>query len=73
MNAPDKIYLEKDKESQKIHHLWGDKPVVSSAYEHIEYVRKEALLEWLGEMYAGTRSYFKQFLLTDLIDIIKSL
>lgn len=47
MNAPDKIYLEKDKETEKIDFRWGDRPVVHSAYEHIEYIRKDALLDYL--------------------------
>lgn len=41
MNAPDKIYLEKDKETEKIDFRWRDHPVVHSAYEHIEYIRKD--------------------------------
>ena len=41
MKAPDKIYLERDKETEKIDFRWGDRPVVHSAYEHIEYIRKD--------------------------------
>lgn len=57
MKAPDKIYLERDKETNKIHHLWGRDAVISSFYEHIEYIHKDALLEWLEdkvEWYEGT-------------------
>lgn len=46
METPNKIYLEKDKETDKIHHLWGRSPVIHSGYGHIEYIRKDALLEW---------------------------
>lgn len=46
METPDKIYLEKEKEINKISHLWGVSPVVHSGYEHIEYIRKDTLLEW---------------------------
>lgn len=41
MKTPDKIYLEKDKETEKIDFRWGDRPVVHSAYEHIEYIRED--------------------------------
>lgn len=46
METPNKIYLEKDKETDKIHHLWGRSPVIHSGYEHIEYIHKDVLLEW---------------------------
>ena len=49
MDTPNKIYLEKDKETGKIHHLWGDSAVIHSGYEHIEYVNKKVLLDWLKE------------------------
>jgi len=49
MQAPDKIYLERDKETNKIHHLWGRDTVISSLYEHIEYIRKDALLELINK------------------------
>lgn len=43
--APEKIYLEREKETDRIHHLWGRTPVVSSLYEHIEYTRTDAFIE----------------------------
>ena len=43
--APEKVYLEREKETDRIHHLWGRTPVVSSLYEHIEYTRTEAFIE----------------------------
>jgi len=43
--GPDRIFLEKEKETDRIHHLWGRTPVVSSLYEHIEYVKKDAFIE----------------------------
>ena len=49
MKTSDKIYLEKDKETKKIDFRWGDRPVVHSAYEHIEYIRKDAILDWLKD------------------------
>lgn len=78
MKAPDKIYLERDKETNKIHHLWGRDAVISSFYEHIEYIRKKALLEWAkeqldilnkqtllhpdDEVFWGQRNAFKQLI-----------
>lgn len=51
--APEKIFLEKEKETDRIHHLWGKTPVISSLYEHIEYTRTDAFIEkaisWLKE------------------------
>lgn len=44
-NAPEKIYLEREKETDKIHHLWGRTPVISSFYEHIEYTHTDAFIE----------------------------
>ena len=73
--APEKIYLEREKEIDKIHHLWGRTPVVSSLYEHIEYTRTDAFIEkacvWLningwrsdfvdsGEMVEEFKNYMK--------------
>ena len=78
MKAPDKIYLERDKETSKIHHLWGRDACISSIYEHIEYIRKDALLEWAkgqldilnkqtllhpdDEVFWGQRNAFKQLI-----------
>ena len=45
MKAPEKIYLEREKETDRIHHLWGRTPVISSLYEHIEYTRTDAFIE----------------------------
>ena len=83
MKAPDKIYLEMDKEIDKIHHLWGQLPVVHSGYEHIEYIRKDALLEWAEEMKEhvglGLNAYDmgeengKAEMLNALIDKLKSM
>ena len=44
-NAPEKIYLEREKETDRIHHLWGRTPVISSLYEHIEYFRTDVFIE----------------------------
>lgn len=43
--APEKIFLEREKGTDIIHHLWGRTPVVSSFYEHIEYVRADAFID----------------------------
>ena len=62
--APEKIYLEREKEIDRIHHLWGRTPVISSLYEHIEYTRTDAFIdkacEWLEKNIAeatGIDSY----------------
>lgn len=63
--APEKIFLEREKETNKIHHLWGRTPVVSSFYEHIEYTRTDAFFNkasiWfnnnLGHDECGVISY----------------
>lgn len=77
MKAPDKIYLERDKETEKIDFRWGDRPVVHSAYEHIEYIRKDALLAWAEEeMMKAARSseaYGRRNAFMDVIDKINSL
>lgn len=67
METPNKIYLEKDKETDKIHHLWGRSPVIHSGYEHIEYIRKDALLEWAKDMKEANdgvcdTSYYQEFI-----------
>lgn len=56
METPEKIYLEKEKETNKIHHLWGRTPVVSSQYEHIEYIRKDIVDDMLKT--AEDHAYF---------------
>ena len=50
METPDKIYLEKERETNKISHLWGVSPVLHSGYEHIEYIRKDTLEEILRKI-----------------------
>ncbi len=56
MEALEKIYLEKEKETNKIHWLWGRTPVVSSLYEHIEYIRKDVVDDMLAT--AEDHAYF---------------
>ena len=55
-NAPERIYLEREKETDRIHHLWGRTPVISSLYEHIEYTRTDAFIKkaetYLKEQFA---------------------
>jgi hypothetical protein len=50
--APEKIYLEREKETNRIHHLWGRTPVVSSLYEHIEYTNTGAFIEKAFEFFS---------------------
>ena len=79
MKAPDKIYLEMDKEIDKIHHLWGQLPVVHSGYEHIEYIRKDALLEWANNALSSRRNMGDDYfipaivVLNELIDKLDSM
>ena len=60
--VPEKIYLEREKEIDKIHHLWGRTPVVSSLYEHIEYTRTDAFIEkaceWLAPVFKDLAGYY---------------
>lgn len=46
MNAPDKIYIAET--PNKLIEIWSDEPIEPKPYitEH-EYIRKEALTEWL--------------------------
>lgn len=46
MKAPDKIYIAET--PNKLIEIWSDEPIESKPYitEH-EYIRKNALLEWL--------------------------
>lgn len=49
MKAPDKIYLTST--SYRILDGWCESGVpLSDGMEHIEYIHKDALLEWLEEM-----------------------
>lgn len=57
-NAPEKIYLEKDKETEKLHYLWGRTPVISNGYEHIEYIRTDAFIEKV-ERFLENELYFR--------------
>lgn len=81
---PNRIYLEKEIETGKIHHLWGDSPVLHSAYEHIEYIRKDELMDWLLKASNALKvvwlenpnneaAYNKQIALASVIDKINSL
>jgi hypothetical protein len=44
---PDKIFLIRNKQKNKILRSWGESCVSHDGYEFIEYIRKNALLEWL--------------------------
>lgn len=48
MKAPDKIYIAET--PNKLIEIWSEEPIESKPYitEH-EYIRKDALLEWLKE------------------------
>ena len=69
-NAPEKVYLEREKETDRIHHLWSRTPVVSSLYEHIEYTRTDVLIK-KAENYL--RDKCQRFILTekDIEDFVK--
>ena len=54
MNAPDKIYVTIDRPEERVEHnpelvgvAWSKK---DKSCEHIEYIRKEAILEWASKM-----------------------
>ena len=51
MEAPDVIYLPKSLTATGVNRYcdWEEKPI--PGYENIEYIRKEALLEWAKGMY----------------------
>lgn len=54
MNAPDKIYVTIDRPVERAEHnpellgcAWTEK---DDSCEHIEYIRKEAIIEWAAKM-----------------------
>lgn len=47
MKAPDKIYLQRVPSNQEVIDGWTVEPVKHTVLEDIEYIRKDALLEWL--------------------------
>lgn len=57
--APEKIYLEREKEIDRIHHLWGRTPVVSSLYEHIEYTRTDVFIE---KAYSWLKNHYRDYM-----------
>ena len=56
MKAPDKIYLEKERETNEIFTIWSVSPVLYSGYEHIEYIRKDVVDETIKT--AEDHAYF---------------
>ena len=59
MKAPDKIYVTIDRPAEKVLYnpelvgvAWSKK---DKSCEHIEYIRKDALLEWAKEHQKGER------------------
>lgn len=49
MKAPDKIYLQRVPSNQEVIDGWTVEPVKHTVLEDIEYIRKDALLEWAKE------------------------
>lgn len=49
MKAPDKIYLQRVPSNQEVIDGWTVEPVKHTVLEDIEYIRKDALLEWAEE------------------------
>lgn len=46
MEAPDKIYLQRVPSNQEVIDGWTVEPVKHTVLEDIEYIRKDALMEW---------------------------
>lgn len=59
MEAPDKIYIAET--PNKLIEIWSDEPIESKPYitEH-EYIRKDALLEWLRNEYETISWYYEK-------------
>lgn len=66
MTAPDKIFIQPN-----AHDRWfeGNKPNDS----FVEYIRKDALLEWAEDVKAKTGWYEIEIAMDDLIDKLNSL
>jgi len=81
MKAPDKIYLQRVPSNQEVIDEWTVEPVKHTVLEDIEYIRKDALLEFLTGLEkdsarnAGTNdlAYAAHEMVCELIDKIKSL
>jgi hypothetical protein len=60
-NAPEKIFLEREKETNRIHNVWGGTPVVSPLFEHIEYIRKDVFIDkakkWFEESFMNVHKW----------------
>lgn len=51
MKSPDKIYLQRVPSNQEVIDGWTVEPVKHTVLEDIEYIRKDALMEWAKEKY----------------------
>lgn len=78
MKAPDKIYLQRMPSNQEVIDGCTVEPVKHTVLEDIEYIRKDALLEYLTERRKGLSSgdsfvAGERKMLREIIDKIESL
>ena len=72
MKAPDKIYIGRRNYGPLIGG-WESQPFTSKEIESIEYIRKDALLEWAEDVKAKTGWYEIEVAMDDLIDKLNSM
>ena len=72
MNVPDKIYIAET--PNKLIEIWSEEPIASNPYitEH-EYIRKDALLEWMDKNIKGLNVLFGKIFIAKVKDKLKQL
>lgn len=72
MKAPDKVYIGRRNYGPLIGG-WKSQPFTSKEIESIEYIRKDALMEWAEDVKAKTGWYEIEVAMDDLIDKLNSM
>jgi hypothetical protein len=72
MKAPDKLYIGRRNYGPLIGG-WESQPFTSKEIESIEYIRKDALIEWAEDIKAKTAWYEIQVAMDDVIDKLNSM